>query len=68
MPTRELLAPSQRAQFTELPSFDERTLGRFYTLSDDDLRLIRRHRRPSTQLGFAVQLGYARYPGREPVG
>jgi TnpA family transposase len=65
MPTRELLAPSQRAQFIELPpSFDERTLARFYTFSDDDLRVIRRHRRPSTQLGFAVQLGYARYPGR----
>ena len=29
MPTRELLAPSQRAQFTELStSFDERTLAR----------------------------------------
>ena len=47
MPTRELLAPSQRAQLTELPSsFDERTLARFYTLSDEDLRLVRRHRRP----------------------
>lgn len=45
MPTRELLAPSQRAQFTELPSsFDERTLAHFYTLSDDDLRQVRRHR------------------------
>ena len=30
MPTRELLAPSQRAQFIELPSnFDERTLASF---------------------------------------
>jgi TnpA family transposase len=65
MPTRELLAASQRAQFTELPAtFDDRTLARFYTLSDDDLRLIRRHRRPSTQLRYAVQLGYVRYPGR----
>jgi len=34
-------------------------------LSDNDLELIRRrHRRASTQLGFAVQLGYARLPGR----
>jgi hypothetical protein len=65
MPTRELLAPSQRAQFTELPAtFDDRTLARYYTLSDDDLRLIRRHRRASTQLGFAVQLGDARFTGR----
>jgi hypothetical protein len=44
VPTRELLAPSQPAQFIELPhSFDERTLARFYTFSDDDLRLIRLH-------------------------
>src|SRR5216684_3915000 len=65
MPTRELLAPSQRAQFTDFtPPLDDRTLARFYTLSDDDLRLIRRHRRASTQLGFALQLGYARFPGR----
>src|SRR6266536_4813944 len=39
MPTRELLAPSQRAQFTELPTtFDDRTLSRFYTLSEQDLQ------------------------------
>jgi hypothetical protein len=65
MPTRELLAPSQRVQFTEFTApLDDRTLARFYTLSDTDLKLIRRHRRASTQLGFAVQLGYARFPGR----
>jgi len=65
VPTRELLAPSQRAEFAELPATpDDHTLARFYTLSDHDLRLIRRHRRASTQLGFAVQLGYARFPGR----
>src|SRR5216683_2077712 len=65
MPTRELLAPSQRVQFTDFTApLDDRTLARFYTLSDTDLELIRRHRRASTQLGFAVQLGYARLPGR----
>src|SRR5437899_1336145 len=66
MPTRELLAPSQCVQFTDFTApLDDRTLARFYTLSDNDLELIRRrHRRASTQLGFAVQLGYARLPGR----
>jgi hypothetical protein len=40
MPSRELLAASQRVQFTELPAtFDDRVLTRFYTLSDDDMRL-----------------------------
>ena len=49
MPTRELLAPSQRAQFTDFTApLDDRTLARFYTLSDTDLELIRRHRRAST--------------------
>jgi hypothetical protein len=64
--TRELLAPSQRAQFTDFTApLDDRTLARFYTFSATDLELIRRrHRRASTQLGFAVQLGYARLPGR----
>jgi hypothetical protein len=38
MPTRELLAPSQRAQFTDFTApLDDRTLARFYTLSDTDL-------------------------------
>ena len=55
MPTRELLALSQRAQFTDFTAPLDRTLARFYTLSDTDLELIRRHRRDSTQLGFAVQ-------------
>jgi hypothetical protein len=66
MPTRELLAPSQHVQFTDFTApLDDRTLARFYTLSDNDLELIRRrHRRASTQIGFAVQLGYARLLGR----
>jgi Domain of unknown function (DUF4158) len=65
MPTRELLAPSRRAQFTDSPApLDDRPLARRYTLSEHDLALIRRHRHSSTQLGLAVQLGYARFPGR----
>jgi hypothetical protein len=32
MPTRELLAPSQRAQFIDFTApLDDRTLARFYT-------------------------------------
>jgi Domain of unknown function (DUF4158) len=60
------LSRAQRAQFTDFTApLDDRTLARFYTLSDTELELIRRrHRRGSTQLGFAVQLGYARLPGR----
>lgn len=38
MPTRELLAPSQRAQFTDFTApLDDRTLARLYTLSANEL-------------------------------
>ena len=41
MPTRELLAPSQRAQFTDFTApLDDRTLACFYTLSDTELEPI----------------------------
>ena len=65
MPTREVLAPSQRAQFTELPdTLSERDLARHYTLSPEDLAVIAQRRRPHNRLGFAVQLAYLRFPGR----
>jgi TnpA family transposase len=65
MPTHEVLAPSQRAQFTELPdSLSERDLARYYTLSPEDLAVIAQRRRPHNRLGFAVQLAYLRFPGR----
>jgi hypothetical protein len=41
MPTRGLLAPSQRAQFTDFTGpLDDRTLARFYTLSANELARI----------------------------
>ncbi len=65
MPTRELLSPSQRAQFTEIPgALGERELARYYTLSPEDVAIIERRRRPHNRLGFAVQLCYLRFPGR----
>jgi Domain of unknown function (DUF4158) len=72
MPTRELLSPAQRVQFTAFPALSERDLTRHYTLSADDLAAINRHRRPHNRLGFAVQLASLRFPGRplqaeEPV-
>ena len=35
-----------------------------YTLSDDDLEIIRARRRPHNRFGFALQLCALRYPGR----
>ena len=72
MPTRELLSPAQRVQFTTLAPLSARDLARYYTLSAEDLAAINRRRRPHNRLGFAVQLAYLRFPGRplqaeEPV-
>jgi len=65
MPTREVLSPSQRAQFIDIPdAIGERELARYYTLSPDELTVIEQRRRPHNRLGFAVQLCYLRFPGR----
>ncbi len=65
MATRELLSPSQRARFTEIPNtISTWDLARYYTLSIDDLKIINRRRRNHNRLGFAVQLCYLRFPGR----
>jgi TnpA family transposase len=42
----------------------DQLLARYYTLSEDDLVLIKQRRRPQNRLGFAVQLAYLRFPGR----
>jgi len=39
-------------------------LVKYYTLSEQDLMLIRKCRRSVNRLGFSIQLCLARYPGR----
>ncbi len=64
MPTREVLSPAQRASLLTIPAdFSERELARYYTLTEEDLAIIQRRRRPENKLGFAVQLGHLRFPG-----
>lgn len=64
MPTREVLSPAQRRALLTLPdAMPERDLARYYTLSDDDRTVIRRHRGDQNRLGFAVQLAHLRFPG-----
>ncbi len=65
MATRELLSPAQRLQFTEIPnSITAREIASYYTFSNEDLKIIKEHRRPHNRLGFGVQLCYLRFPGR----
>ena len=63
MPRRELLTEPQRLAFT-LPATDEREMVRHYTLSGEDRTLIDRRRGNPNRLGFALMLGYLRFPGR----
>ncbi|MGC9271646.1 DUF4158 domain-containing protein [Acidiphilium sp.] len=47
-----------------MPPVEERDLVRHFTLSREDLALIRSRRTETTQLGFAMLLLYLRFPGR----
>jgi TnpA family transposase len=53
----------QRAALFDLPTVEAEMLHH-YTLSDDDLEIIRARRRPHNRFGFALQLCALRYPGR----
>ncbi|GAA5535176.1 Tn3 family transposase [Deinococcus aluminii] len=63
-PSPPLLTKAQREQFIRFPTLDERTLARYYLLSEDDLRLVRERRRDFNKLGYAVQLTVLRHLGR----
>lgn len=61
---RELLTSEQRLELMSIPDhLSDYELGSHYTLSPDDLEIIKRHRRASNKLGFALQLCVLRFPG-----
>lgn len=61
---KELLTADQRAEFVQIPAdMTERELETYYTFSQYDLEIIKRHRRDHNRLGFAVQLCVLRNPG-----
>lgn len=59
----QILSPAQRAALFDPPS-DPAAIERLYTLGPDDLIEVFRRRRPANRIGYAVQLGYLRHPGR----
>jgi len=63
MAHRTVLTDRQRAALFDLPTVETEMLHH-YTLSDDDLEIIRARRRPHNRFGFALQLCALRYPGR----
>lgn len=57
MATREVLTQTQREYFYELPDqMSERERIQYYTLSEEDIQIIRQQRGATNQLGFVVQL------------
>lgn len=62
MPRREYFSPSQRLELVAIPK-DEGELIRLYSLSPQDLAIIRQRRGAANRLGFATQLCSLRYPG-----
>ena len=63
MPRKAALSAAQQAALIALPPTKE-DLRLHYTLSENDLAIIRRKRGPHNRLGFAVQLCYLRLPGQ----
>jgi len=62
MPRRPVLSSAERESLLALPNTEDQLI-RHYTFSESDLAIIRQHRGAANRLGFAVQLGYMRYPG-----
>ena len=61
---RELLTSEQRLEFMSIPDYiSDYELGSHFTLSPIDIEIIKRHRRDSNRLGFALQLCVLRFPG-----
>ena len=63
MPRRSILTARQRATLFDLPT-DDASILYHYTLSDEDIEVIRTRRHARNRLGFALQLCAFRYPGR----
>ncbi len=65
MAIKELLTPTQRKQIYEIPEeMEDRELARYYRLSDEELKVVYQQRGAANRLGFGVQIGYLRFPGR----
>jgi TnpA family transposase len=63
MPRRRVLTDVQLEALLALPTA-EADLIQHYSLSDQDIAVIMKRRRPHNQLGFALQLCALRFPGR----
>ncbi|BBW24548.1 hypothetical protein STN0717ENT53_P20060 (plasmid) [Enterobacter kobei] len=65
MPRRQILSSEEKERLLIVPD-DDVFLTRMCFLSEHDLALINKHRRPANRLGFAVLLCYLRGPEFPP--
>ena len=65
MPRRQILSSEEKERLLVVPD-DDVLLARMCFLSEHDLALINKHRRPANRLGFAVLLCYLRGSGFPP--
>ncbi len=62
---RELLTKEERLQYMRIPNnLSDWVFGTYFTFTQHDIEVIKRHRRDYNRLGFAVQLCVLRYLGR----
>ena len=63
MPARIPMTEKQRAALLALPDTEEAVV-RYHSFDENDLAAIAEARTPETRLGYALQLGCLRFPGR----
>ncbi len=65
MARQELLTNVQRKELYALPKYiNDRNAIRYYTLSDEEVKVVYQQRGAANRLGFAIQIAYLRFPGR----
>jgi TnpA family transposase len=65
MARQELLTNVQRKELYALPKYiNDRNAIRYYTLSDEEVKVVYQQRGGANRLGFAIQIAYLRFPGR----
>lgn len=62
MPRRNLLSSVEWKRLLEFP-LESSAFIQYYTLSEQDISIIKQHRGSNNRMGFAVQLCCLRYPG-----
>lgn len=53
-----ILSANERVRFDEPPRFSEEERSAYFSLNNEDLKLVEKLRNPTTKAGFVLQFGY----------